>query len=248
MKNKIIFIVLALMLCMGIFYVPAFALEGDEPADAPYYAVEGEEYDQPADITDDEQDVDPEQPIVTESAIPIGSGFRPFTPPGTGTVVDNATDDDGKEFYTIMTEDGNVFFLIIDRQRPNDNVYFLNAVTEQDLISLAQQNGRTITGSTSGAIPPSNQPGTTGQDPSEPPMQEDDPPSNRNTGLFIILFVVVGVGGAAYYFKIVKGKKNAPDDDIYDENDEEDEYGYRDEPVDSDDDYGDEPDEGSEKE
>ena len=28
-----------------------------------------------------------------------------FTPDGTGTVVDNATDEDGKEFYTITTAD-----------------------------------------------------------------------------------------------------------------------------------------------
>ena len=27
---------------------------------------------------------------------------NPFTPDGTGTVVDNATDEDGKEFYTKM--------------------------------------------------------------------------------------------------------------------------------------------------
>ena len=39
---------------------------------------------------------------------------NPFTPDGTGTVVDNATDQDGKEFYTITTPDENVFFLVID--------------------------------------------------------------------------------------------------------------------------------------
>ena len=27
---------------------------------------------------------------------------NPFTPDGTGTVVDNATDEDGKEFYTCL--------------------------------------------------------------------------------------------------------------------------------------------------
>lgn len=36
---------------------------------------------------------------------------KPFTPEGTGTVVDNATDEDGKEFYTIQTPDEHVFFL-----------------------------------------------------------------------------------------------------------------------------------------
>ena len=63
---------------------------------------------------------------------------KPFTPEGTGTVVDNATDEDGKEFYTIQTPDEHVFFLVIDKQRTSENVYFLDAVTEKDLLSLAQ--------------------------------------------------------------------------------------------------------------
>ena len=31
---------------------------------------------------------------------------NPFTPAGTGTVVDNATDGDGKEFFTVVTAEG----------------------------------------------------------------------------------------------------------------------------------------------
>lgn len=34
---------------------------------------------------------------------------KPFTPDGTGTVADNATDEDGKEFFTITTPSENVF-------------------------------------------------------------------------------------------------------------------------------------------
>ena len=42
---------------------------------------------------------------------------NPFTTDGTGTVVDNATDEDGKEFYTITTADESVFYLVIDKQK-----------------------------------------------------------------------------------------------------------------------------------
>lgn len=66
---------------------------------------------------------------------------KPFTPDGTGTVVDNATDEDGKEFFTITTPSENVFYLVIDRQRTEENVYFLNAVTEKDLLALAAPPG-----------------------------------------------------------------------------------------------------------
>ena len=64
---------------------------------------------------------------------------NPFTPDGTGTVVDNATDADGKEFYTITTADESVFYLVIDKQKTSENVYFLNTVTTDDLLPLAEQ-------------------------------------------------------------------------------------------------------------
>ena len=64
---------------------------------------------------------------------------KPFTPDGTGTVVDNATDEDGKEFYTITTADESVFYLVIDKQKTSENVYFLNTVTTDDLLPLAEQ-------------------------------------------------------------------------------------------------------------
>jgi len=42
------------------------------------------------------------------------AGPNPFTPAGTGNVIDNATDEDGKEFYTVMTPSEHVFYLVID--------------------------------------------------------------------------------------------------------------------------------------
>ncbi|MDR0859372.1 MAG: DUF4366 domain-containing protein, partial [Oscillospiraceae bacterium] len=59
---------------------------------------------------------------VSQSAIAT-DGEKPLTPEGTGTVADNVTDADGKEFFTVTTVDGNVFYMIIDRQRISDNVY-----------------------------------------------------------------------------------------------------------------------------
>jgi hypothetical protein len=71
----------------------------------------------------------------------IVSQSKPFTPDGAGTVMDNAADSNGKEFYTIKSAGVNVFFLVIDRQRNSENVYFLNAVTEDDLAALAEKSG-----------------------------------------------------------------------------------------------------------
>ena len=69
---------------------------------------------------------------------------NPFTPDGQGTMVDNATDQDGKEFFTIMAADESVFYLVIDRQRETENVYFLNAVTVADLMALAEPSPEAV--------------------------------------------------------------------------------------------------------
>ena len=190
----------------------------------------------------------PTSPPQSESS--ISNGGKPFTPDGTGTVLDNATDGDGKEFFTITTEDDNVFYLIVDRQRTSDNVYLLNAVTEEDLMALAEKGGRTIDNNVS-AIPTPSQTGTTeGEEnptASSPPGEDNPPSKNNNGSLILIIIAVLGVGGAGYYFKIVKGKKNAPadeddwgDDDNSDDNDSDTD--------DEDDDLGDDTEDGGEEE
>ena len=192
-------------------------------------------------------------PQDSQSAIPDGNnpvdGLRPFTPDGAGTVVDNAHDGDGKEFFTIGTESGDVFYLIVDRQRNADNVYLLNAVTEEDLMALAEKNGREI-------APPDNngtsaittpEPTETPNEPAQPadtpePTEEPaaKPQVNSDTGMYILIGIIaLAVGGTGYYLKIVKGRKNDYDDDDEEEEDEDDMYGYKDEPDDSDDEDGD---------
>ena len=102
----------ASLLCCLIFTVPAYAQSNEpQPETAPSPA---------------ETEAEPETQ-------------NPFTPDGTGTVVDNATDEDGKEFYTITTADESVFYLVIDKQKTSENVYFLNTVTTDDLLPLAEQ-------------------------------------------------------------------------------------------------------------
>jgi len=184
----------------------------------------------------------PTPPPDLSQGIPVTpSEPNPFTPPGQASVLDNATTDDEKEFFTFTTPAGNVFFLIVDRQRGTDNVYFLNAVTEQDLIALAEQSGNQISGS--GGIPVA----TTPQSPDEPPdtseEQTTDPPpadSGGGNGTMIFLLVAVAaIGGAGYYFKIVRPKQQGGNGD-YDDEDEEDigeEMEFEDDPDDDSDYY-----------
>ncbi|RGY50855.1 DUF4366 domain-containing protein [[Clostridium] symbiosum] len=134
---------------------------------------------------------------------------KPFTPEGTGTVVDNATDDDGKEFYTIQTLDEHVFFLVIDKQRTSENVYFLDAVTEKDLLSLAQAEKEPET------VEPEPKLTTAPQEPTDEPKPESAPkPEKENSPvgtILLVLAVAVIGGGAGWYFKIYRPKHQAPD-------------------------------------
>ena len=83
------------------------------------------------------------------SATSSGTSLKPLTPDGTGTVIDNVTNEDGKEFFTITTPSKHVFYLIIDRQKNAENVYFLDAVTDKDLLALAKSDNEDVSGSSS---------------------------------------------------------------------------------------------------
>lgn len=174
---------------------------------------------------------DPEQTPDTEA--------KPFTPDGQATVTDNATDEDGKEFYTFTTPNDNVFYLVIDKQRDSDNVYFLNAVTESDLAALAEQPKDSETaipepiavcackekcepGAVDAActlcmqnlkVCTGKAPVTDGTDTPEP-----EKPEKNNAGMMIfILIAALAVGGAGYYFKIYKPKQDLDDAEDFDE-------------------------------
>ena len=116
-KSRMLAATLCAVLMVGVLTVPAYAGGGDEGGEyVPWIGLE------PVESLPVEQPPDP----------------KPFTPEGTGTVLDNATDQDGKEFFTITTAEEAVFYLVIDRQRGAENVYFLNAVTASDLLALAE--------------------------------------------------------------------------------------------------------------
>lgn len=168
----------------------------------------------------------------------------PLTPDGQATVVDNATDEDGKEFYTIVTPAENTFYLVIDKQRDSDNVYFLNAVTETDLLALAEKDDGKG-GTPEAAIPEPEkcgcktlcEPGAVNTDcpvckldlsgcegkaPEAPPADgepEAPKPAKENGpgAIVIVVLVALAAGGAGYYFKVLKPKKELDDADDFED-------------------------------
>lgn len=137
---------------------------------------------------------------------------NPFTPAGTGTVVNTATDEDGKRFYTITTPDENVFYLVIDLQRETDNVYFLDTVTERDLLSLAEKSGDTQD-SENVSPAPESEPAPEATPESEASLEPSPAPEQTgNTGMLLMVLAVVIIGGGiGYYFKIYRPKHQQAD-------------------------------------
>lgn len=178
-------------------------------------------------------------PEPTTSSVPEGA----FTPEGTGTVLDSATGEDGdKQFYTITTEAGNVFYLIIDGKRDGNNVYFLNGVTEADLMALAEKGDGSVSvipaadvctctekceaGKVNTGCPvcKNDLNGCIGKEkPAEPEEPAEPEQPKKDTGsvgtIIFIIVALLAVGGVGYYVKIVRPKQQAADEDEFDEDD-----------------------------
>ena len=171
------------------------------------------------------------------SSIPEGA----FTPDGSASVLDEAQETaDDKQFYTITTEAGNVFYLIIDGKRDSQHVYFLNGVTEADLMALAEKGdgsmsvipaGDTCTCTekceagkvrTDCPVCKNDLTGCVGKEtkPSEPEQPETEQPKKDTGSIGTIIFVVLAllaVGGIGYYVKIVRPKQQAADEEFEDD-------------------------------
>lgn len=206
----------------------------------------------------------PEQPTVSETKPPVSSNTTvsnasnqkdytvsatvpkqteqreeiPLTPNGQATVLDHASGEDGKEFFTITTADNNVFYLIVDRQREEENVYFLNAVTETDLLSLAQADERPElilepeeeptcsctqkceAGDVNTLCPvcKENRKACVGEVPEE--LEPEQKESNAGMILFVVLTLAVG-GAVGWYLKIYRPKQEFVEDDDSEEEESE---------------------------
>lgn len=168
---------------------------------------------------------------------------KPLTPDGQGTVVDNVTDQDSKEFFTFTTPSENTFYLVIDKQRESENVYFLNAVTESDLLALAEKDKEPEDSNVS-AIPDPEPictctdkcvPGEvntdcpvcavsmkdcTGKAPAADPDTDPEPEKPEKGGsstMILVVIAVLAVGGAGYYLKIWKPKHDLDDAEDFDD-------------------------------
>ena len=173
-----------------------------------------------------------------------GSGDAALTPDGNLSLIDDmgSSTRSGKQFITVETKNGNVFYLIIDRDdEGEETVHFLNQVDEADLMALTEDGEKAETpivctctekcqaGAVNTACPVcvknlSECVGTEQKaaEPTEP--ENPEPEKKNNTGAILaVLLILAAGGGAAVYFRVLKpkqGKKVPADLDDFDLEDE----------------------------
>ena len=135
---------------------------------------------------------------------------------GQGTIYEkittDATDQNAERiFYTITTDEGEVFYMVIDQGQSSNNVYLLDQVNLSDLKTLAaDDSGETETEESSSLLSAlSNDDQNTeinSKDTETTNISKKENTMMRNL-IFLLIFAAAG-GGYYYYKNIYKGKKD----------------------------------------
>ena len=153
-----------------------------------------------------------------------------FTPDGNLTLVDDLDTQESAslQYMTVQTKNGTTFYIIIDRTKDQENVYFLNPVDAADLMALMDDDTKAKYQTNTEAQAKSNNPNASATEKPEDAGKEDkakDEEGRANPLGTLLIFVILGGGGAAayYFFKIKpqKAKMKNDDDDLEFQDDEE---------------------------
>ena len=188
--------------------------------------------------------VDPDKLSELFEQLMGGSGGVALTPDGNLSLIDDigSSTRSGKQFITVETRNGNVFYLIIDRDdEGEETVHFLNQVDEADLLTLMGDDApaaetpavcnckeKCAAGAVNTNCPvcKNNLSECSGKEAVTEPEPEPEQPEKKSSGglLVIVLLLALAGGGVFAYVKFIKpkqGVKVSADPDDYDFEDEE---------------------------
>ena len=162
------------------------------------------------------------------------TGGNAFTPDGNLTLVDDlgGITKTGKQFITLVTKNGNYFYLIIDRDdEGKETVHFLNQVDEADLLSLMDEEEaaqyQTPEEPEATPAPEISEAEEESAEMEDMNMETETKKSVNLLPVVLLSLALIG-GGAAYGWMKLKGKKKEqvkPDPDA-DYEEDLDEYDF----------------------
>ena len=164
-----------------------------------------------------------------------------LTPSGNLTLVDDlgVRNGEGQQFVTLVTKNGNYFYLIIDRdEKGEETVHFLNMVDERDLFALMEDDEKAAYESQMAAEQAAKEAAEkaaaeaasqTGEFETQKPEDEPAKESKKtNLAPILIIIVLMAAAGGGWFFMQTKKKKkaeSAPDPDADYTDDDEEDYG-----------------------
>lgn len=201
MTKRILSLTLTLI-CITLFCLPSYAMaEPDAEETYPPLTEDGN-----MTVTDDIYQ------LIVEKITQTGED---------GTEVIETTVIENKQFITVHTRSGAEFYIIIDRSRDSENVYFLNQVDDDDLFALLEANDsatpctcaeKCASGevNTDCAVCRMNMRSCVGKEVQKVEVTETspEPEQKKANPMPIVVLILLISGGVAVYF--LKFRKNKP--------------------------------------
>ena len=161
---------------------------------------------------------------------------QPLTPDGNLEIVDDIVHDD-KQFITVTSRSGAEFYIVIDRSRDSDNVYFLNQVDDVDLFTLLDEDSSSSCSCkekcTVGAVNSDcfvcrmdvkSCKGKVSEVKSETISDSEPAETEKKPDILPVILIVGVIGGGAVigFLKLRKNKPKSPPVSDFDDTDDED--------------------------
>ncbi len=170
--------------------------------------------------------------MMVQSKQQVSTSSGGLTPDGNLTLVDDigSTTGAGQQFITLVTKNGNTFYLVIDRDDDgNENVHFMNLVDEADLFALLDEDAQSEYAEAHQSTVTEEPEETEAEDAEAVETETEVKTTKKSNWAPLMLLAIAAIGGIGYAgYSYMNRKKRAeaaakpdPDADYHDDDGEE---------------------------